>query len=166
VVRAVTKVLVVETDPVVCDVIADTMEVEHAALVRTASTGTLGADALEREAFDLVIIDVFIPDMSGFALAERAANKNIPSLLCTGHPDALAQLRKYGCPHLAKPFTIADLVYESARTIANTTENIHRVKASIAKLRATTDGLQATIAESRRLLNESKVLSTGRPPVP
>jgi CheY-like chemotaxis protein len=40
----------------------------------------------------------------GLELAARAANRNIPSLLCTGHPDALAQLQEHDYPHLAKPF--------------------------------------------------------------
>ena len=58
-----------------------------AAVVRSASTGTLGAEAIETGAFDLAIIDVLMPELSGYELAKRAANKNIPALLCTGHPE-------------------------------------------------------------------------------
>ena len=37
-----------------------------------------------------------MPEISGFKLAERAANRNIPSLLCTGHPDAMTKLQEHG----------------------------------------------------------------------
>ena len=117
-----------------------------------------GAEAIDQEAFDLAIIDVFVPDISGFELAAHAAKRNIPTLFCTGHPDVLAQLQRHDCAYLAKPFALADLITESAKVIANTAENIRRVEASVAKLHATTVGLRAALAESRRLLDERKIL--------
>jgi DNA-binding NtrC family response regulator len=161
-----TKVLVVDTNPMVCDLVADLLEVDLAAEVRRAMTGTLAAEAIDGDAFDLAIIDVFMPEISGFKLAERAANKNIPSLLCTGHPDALARLQEHGYPYLAKPFKVADLIHEAAKAITATAENIARVKASAAKLQATAEGLKDAIAESRRLVKQSKALVADRPPTP
>jgi DNA-binding NtrC family response regulator len=162
--RAMTKVLVVDNDPLVCDLVADLMEVDLAAEVKRAMTGTLAAEAIDGGAFDLAIIDVFMPEISGLELAARAANRNIPSLLCTGHPDALAQLQEHDYPHLAKPFRVADLVHEAAKAITAAAENIARVKASAAKMLATAKGLQGAIDESRRLINESKALLADRPP--
>jgi DNA-binding NtrC family response regulator len=161
-----TKVLVVDSNPLVCDLVADIMEVDLAAEVKRAMTGTLAAEAIEGGAFDLAIIDVFMPGNSGFNLAERAANRNIPSLLCTGHPDALAQLQEHNYPYVAKPFRVADLVYEAAKAITASAENIARVKASAAKMLATAEGLRDAIDESRWLVQESKALIAGRPPVP
>ena len=88
-VKAVTKVLVVENDPLVCGLVAELLEFELAADVRKAMTGASAVQAIDGGAFDLAIIDVLMPEISGFILAERAANKNIPSLLYSGHPDAL-----------------------------------------------------------------------------
>ena len=115
-----TKVLVVDNDPMVCEVVADLMEVDLAAEVKRAMTGALAAEAIDGGAFDLAIIDVLMPEISGFKLAERAANKNIPSLLCTGHPDALTKLQEHGYPHVAKPFNVADLLHEAAKAITAT----------------------------------------------
>jgi hypothetical protein len=84
------------------------------------------------------------------------------SLPCTGHPDALAKLEQCGCPHLAKPFKIAELVYEAATIITHAAENIRRVKTSLAQLQITVAGLQDAVDESDRLMQESKVLLTGR----
>lgn len=59
--------------------------------------------AIETAGFDLAIIDVNMPEISGYELARRAANRNIPTLLSTGHPDADIKLRDVQCPYLAKP---------------------------------------------------------------
>jgi DNA-binding NtrC family response regulator len=162
----VTKVLVVDNDPMVCDLVADLMEVDLAAEVRRAVTGMLAAEAIDGGAFDLAIIDVSMSEISGFKLAERAANRNIPSLLCTGHPDALAQLQEHGYPYLAKPFKVADLIHEAAKAITATAENIARVKTSAARLQATAEGLKDAIEESHQLVKQSKALVVGRPPAP
>ena len=135
-----TKVLVVDNDPLVCDLVVDLMEVDLAAEVRRAMTGRLAAEAIEGGSFDLAIIAVLMPEISGFELAERAANRNIPSLLCTGHPEAMAQLQEHGYPYVAKPFKVADLLHEAAKTISATAENIARVKAAAASLQATAQG--------------------------
>ena len=140
-----TTILVVENDPNVSDFLTNVLEAEFAALVRSASTGTLGAEAIETGAFDLAIIDVLTPEVSGYELAKRAANKNVPALLCAGHPDALAKLKLCGCPHLAKPFKIADLVFEAATIITHAAENIRRVKASLAQLQIAAAGLQVAM---------------------
>jgi DNA-binding NtrC family response regulator len=159
----VTTILVVENDPDVSNFLINTLEVEFSAIVRAAGTGTLAAEAIETGAFDLAIIEVLTTEVSGYELANRAANKNIPALLYTGHPDALARLEECDCPHLAKPFKIAELVYEAATIITHAAQNIHRVRASLAKLQKTAAGLRAAMDESNQLIQESKALLTGRP---
>jgi CheY-like chemotaxis protein len=161
-VGAVTAILVAETDPDVRDLLTDILRIDFAATVSSYSTGERAAAAIATGAFDLAIIDVGLPEISGYELAARAANMNIPTLLCTGHPDAVAKLKQVGCPHLAKPFQINDLVCEAAVVMVNATENIRRVKASLTKLRLTVEGLEADIAESRRLIIESRRLLTDR----
>jgi DNA-binding NtrC family response regulator len=158
-----TRVLVVDNNPLVSGLVAVLMEVDLAAEVKRATTGALAAQAIEGGAFDLAIIDVLMPEISGLVLAERAANRNIPALLCTGQPDALAQLRILGYPHLAKPFNASKLIHEAAKAITATAENISRVKASAAKLQATALGLISAIEESRRLVAQSKALLARRP---
>jgi hypothetical protein len=44
---------------------------------------------------------VNLPEISGYELARRAANRNIPTLLSSGHPDADAKRIKSFCG--AKP---------------------------------------------------------------
>lgn len=75
-----TTILVVENDPNVRDFLIRILELEFAAVVRSASTGTLGAEAIETGAFDLAIIDALMPEVSGYDLAQRAASRNVPAL--------------------------------------------------------------------------------------
>jgi DNA-binding NtrC family response regulator len=157
-----TTILVVESDPDISEFLTDVLETELAAVVRSANTGMLGAAAIETGAFDLAIIDVLITELSGYELAKRAADKNVPSLLCAEHPDALAELQMWGCPHLAKPFDVTALVHEAATIITHAAENICRVNASLGQLRTTAAGLQAAMDESHRLMQESRALLTRR----
>ena len=155
---SVTIILVAERDPLVCGVIADTMEIGFGAVVQCATDGAIAAASLEEERFDLAIIGFLFPDISGFELAERAANRNIASLLVTGHPDALARLNGSCYPYLRKPIRLTDLTFEAARILADSAGNVRRVKASVARLAATVRGLQADIVESQRIMNESRRL--------
>lgn len=160
---AMTAILVAEDDPGICDLLTDLLTVEFAATVRCEQTGSRALQAIETAGFDLAIIDVNMPEISGYELAGRAANRNIPTLLSCGHPDAAARLKEFGCPYLAKPYGVTDVIGASAKAITQAGENIRRTKACLAKLEATTEALKAAIAESNRLMNESKALLAGRP---
>src|SRR4051794_15167428 len=153
-----TAILVAENDPRICDLLNDALEDDLAATVRCERTGSLALRAIEMAGFDLAIIEVELPEVSGFELARRAANRNIPALLSSGHPDAVAKLKEYEFPHLAKPYRIADLISGAAVAITQASENIRRIKISFARLEATTEGLKAAMAESERLMNESKAI--------
>jgi hypothetical protein len=103
-----------------------------------------------------------MPEISGYELARRAANRKIPTLLSSGHPD-YTKLKRCDCPYLAKPYRVAELIGEAAEAIAHADKNIRRIKASLVRLAATIEGLKAAMAESEWLMNESKALLAGRP---
>jgi DNA-binding response OmpR family regulator len=93
------KVLLVVRDPMLGNVLAIGMDCHFGALVTRAMTP--GVEALEHERFDLAVLDVLLPDISGFELAETAANRNIPVLLATGDAEVEAKLQEHGYPYLA-----------------------------------------------------------------
>jgi DNA-binding NtrC family response regulator len=161
-VNTMTAILVAEDDPVLCEVLTDILEVEFAATVQCEQRGSLALHAIETAGLDLAIIDIYMPEVSGYVLARRAVNRNIPTLLSSGHPNADANLKECGCPYLAKPYRLADMVDEVAHAITHASQNIRRVKASLAKLAATAEDLKAEIAKSQRLINESKAILAGR----
>src|SRR5690242_19352660 len=59
----------------------------------------------------LVIADVLLPDGLGHAVAKRAAELGIKTVLMSGHPDELHSLSVSKALHLAKPFGLADLYH-------------------------------------------------------
>jgi CheY-like chemotaxis protein len=93
-----TAILVAEHDPEVCSLVSEILQYDLLAKVVCVGTGTLAAQAISKASFDLAIIDVNMPEISGYELARRAANRNIPTLLSSGHPDADAELRGSECP--------------------------------------------------------------------
>ena len=77
----------------------------------SANSGLAAAALIEREDFDLLILDVLMPGMSGDALADlmHQLKPNVPVLLMTG--DSGDQfVRSADLPRLRKPFSERELV--------------------------------------------------------
>ncbi|HEY1372245.1 MAG TPA: response regulator [Candidatus Binatia bacterium] len=72
------KLLVVDDDMGVCCSLRDLLQKERCA-VETAPSGVKAMELLERKSFDLVLSDVVMPDMDGYALY-KAVQKNWPAL--------------------------------------------------------------------------------------
>jgi len=106
--------------------------------------------------FDLAVINVGLPRISGIELAGFAANQNIPELLVSGPPESNDMLGRFGYPFLAKPFGVDALCADAVRVIDESRTNIRRVQASADKMLANTEALSAAVMESRRLLREIK----------
>jgi len=79
--------------------------------VDVAHSGLAAADLIEREDFDVVVLDVLMPGMSGDALADllHSLKPYVPVLLITG--DSGDQfVRSAHLPRLRKPFSEYELV--------------------------------------------------------
>jgi DNA-binding response OmpR family regulator len=59
------RILVVDDDPHVCQAVGAWLR-QHGFRVSVADGGISGLDALDKATFDLMIVDIFMPDMSGF----------------------------------------------------------------------------------------------------
>jgi DNA-binding NtrC family response regulator len=150
VVTAMSAILLIEDDHRICEVIDDYLQ-GCFATVHCAHTGEEAVQMLAKHHYDLAIIDVTLPGMSGLDLAEIAANGNISVLLISGYPDLNFKLHQYQYPHLMKPFPLDALRIAAAKAISEHTENLARVKASAAQMLATTRGLRAAMVEADRL---------------
>jgi CheY-like chemotaxis protein len=114
--RITKKILVVDDDPMVCMAIEIYLE-RHDFQVTTATGGEAGLRALEGTAFDLMIVDIFMPHMRGFEsiriFHERAPS--VPLIAMSGYafsnlnspaPDFLRMALDLGASRcLRKPFT-------------------------------------------------------------
>jgi two-component system response regulator MprA len=107
-------VLVVDDDPPVRRMLERTLSAEGHA-VTTAADGGAALAAVEREAPDLVILDVAMPGLDGLAVTQRLRGKGVtaPILLLTAR-DAVADrvegLDAGADDYLTKPFAVEELI--------------------------------------------------------
>ena len=151
------RILVVDDDALVCEVVTDCLREDLGAEVECALTGARGAQMITTMRFDLALIGAVLPGVSGVALAEPAANENIPALLTSGHPEVCETLDRFNFRHLKKPFDLDTLVAEATGIIRDTRETIRRVKASAAQMRANAEALNVAMEKARRQLDAIKV---------
>jgi DNA-binding response OmpR family regulator len=128
-------VAVVDDEALICDIAREVLS-DLKASVSCATSGLAAADMLRQTRFSLALIDLLLPEISGFDLAQIAVAEETPVLLMAGHPESVLQLTELGLPHLAKPFDIDHLSDLASAIIANSARNITQVKAGLERLKA------------------------------
>jgi DNA-binding response OmpR family regulator len=105
-----TRILVADDDRHLAELLRATLD-EAGFEAVSAHSGLAAAALIEREDFDLLVLDVLMPGMSGDAIADlvRGLKPDVPVLLMTG--DSGDQFVRGGeLPCLRKPFTERELV--------------------------------------------------------
>src|SRR5689334_20923297 len=108
------RILLVEDEPGVVVVLSDLLRAEGHE-VETARDGQTGARRATEEKFDLLILDVMLPGLSGFdvchAVRERGFDGAILMLTAKGQiRDRVQGLRTGADDYLVKPFNSDELV--------------------------------------------------------
>lgn len=85
--------------------------------VMLAATGSRAVELVNSEYFDLILLDVHLPDMDGFAvlakIRERLCSSILPVIMVTGADDSSSVLRGKELmisDYLVKPYRIAQLL--------------------------------------------------------
>ena len=82
--------------------------------VESRARGAAGLAALERNAFDAVILDVMLPDLDGFEVCRRLRERsNVPVLMLTARgdeTDRIVGLEIVADDYLPKPFSLHELL--------------------------------------------------------
>ena len=150
-------IAVIDDEATFCEVIKEALE-NPKLTVRVAMTGALGVEMLQQQHFDLALIDVELPDASGIALAEIAANENIPVVFMSGDLNVIDGLSDWGMPYLEKPFRLAALQAEAARVMDDSQNQLQHVRETLSRIRATIGGLEDAWESSKRLIDVSRNL--------
>src|SRR5919108_672083 len=110
------RVLVVDDDPLVCDLVATSLA-EHGYLTRRASDGREALYLIQREMPDVVVLDVHLPDISGYALCRRLRDDygdSVGVMLVSGERmesmDRVAGMLLGADDYLLKPFVLDELL--------------------------------------------------------
>ena len=106
------KILVVDDEPSIVDIISLALETEGL-LVTSCATGSDALTEIESVIFDLIILDIGLPDMNGFELANRIrSNSNIPIIFLTARSseiDRVVGLELGADDYVTKPFSPREL---------------------------------------------------------
>lgn len=108
------KILYVEDDPNLAFATKDNLEAYEYEVVH-AVDGAEALDIIEKEHFDICVLDVMLPKMDGFTLAEniRKSDKQVPILFLTARTlqeDKIKGLELGADDYVTKPFSIQELM--------------------------------------------------------
>jgi len=90
--------------------------------VSSAFDGTQALKAVEQEYFDLIILDVMLPEIDGIAITEtiRVQNNEVPILILSAKSasaDRVLGLKKGADDYLTKPFNLEELLLRVEKLI-------------------------------------------------
>jgi Response regulators consisting of a CheY-like receiver domain and a winged-helix DNA-binding domain len=90
--------------------------------VTSAFTGSQALQKIENEYFDLLILDVMLPDVDGISITEtiRVHNNNVPILILSAKnasSDRVLGLKKGADDYLTKPFNLEELLLRVQKLI-------------------------------------------------
>ncbi len=110
------RILVVDDTPANVKLLVDLLSVNGFDVV-AAGSGTEGLERAAAEAPDLVLLDVMMPDLDGFAVCERLkgnpATRDVPVIFLTALHETLDKVRAFssgGVDYLTKPFEPRELL--------------------------------------------------------
>ena len=108
------RILIVEDEKHLAEALAHNLKFEGYTPV-VAGDGETALEKLAGEEFDLVVLDVMLPGVSGFEVCDRIreAGNRVPVLFLTARntdADRLAGLRHGGDDYMTKPFLLEELV--------------------------------------------------------
>ena len=109
------KILLIEDDPVILNNISIAFKIRWSkAIVLKATEGLEGIELAESESPDIVVLDINLPDMDGFAVLKQIRrSSNVPVMILTvrdAEIDEVRALEMGADDYIIKPFRVADLL--------------------------------------------------------
>jgi two-component system alkaline phosphatase synthesis response regulator PhoP len=119
------RVLVVEDEEHILEGLVLNLELEGYD-VTTATDGEEAVDRFKQERFDVIVLDVMLPKMDGFAVCEtiRLENRQVPILFLTakdGGQDRVQGLKIGADDYLTKPFNLEEFLLRVNKLVERTT---------------------------------------------
>lgn len=106
------KILVVEDDESIANLIKINLMAEGYQCI-CAFDGKTGADHIEKECFDLVLLDIMLPEIDGYELLEYIKPMGTPVIFLTaksGVADRIKGLKLGADDYIVKPFQVGELM--------------------------------------------------------
>lgn len=130
------RIMVIDDEPVICKGCSQILS-DQGYAVHTRMTGKAGMEAIREGGYDLILLDMKLPDMDGMEIlkAVRTTNPGIYLIVMTGYANvhnAIEAMKLGAFDYLAKPFTDDELllaVKKVIEKIAMSEENLSLRKA-------------------------------------
>lgn len=108
------RILIIEDEPSMLMGLRDNLEFEGYT-VQTADRGNTGLKIWESDSFDLLLLDVMLPGLSGFEVLKQGRKKNLttPVILLTARGEELDKvlgLELGADDYMTKPFSLRELL--------------------------------------------------------
>lgn len=146
------RILVVDDNPDILANVRDFLSMKDGWAPETASTGLEALERIDRSTFDLVILDVGLPDTNGMTLTRRlrASGFTAPILMLTARDtidDRVEGLTSGADDYLIKPFSLRELAA--------------RVEALLRRIRRGTSLRARSRLTSKRFASSAKAVTSG-----
>ena len=105
------KILIVEDEEAIANLIKINLTVEGYQCT-CAYDGKSGADHIEKEAYDLILLDIMLPEIDGYELLEYIKPMGTPVIFLTAKGnvnDRIKGLRLGADDYIVKPFQVGEL---------------------------------------------------------
>jgi CheY-like chemotaxis protein len=149
------RMLIVEDNLYVADILIDECEMALGAEVMAVETGHMALQFLARSPPTLALVELVLPDMSGFEVARCVANNDVPAIVMSGHPEKMLLCEEHGFPHLSKPFSIFQLTRLATKVVREAEKNIAQLQSSYARLKATMEASKRIADVARKTTRAS-----------
>lgn len=121
------KILYAEDDETLAFLTKDNLEQHYD--VTHCDDGEMAFNAFKKDAFDICILDIMMPKMDGFELAEniRKTNSEVPIIFLSAKTlkeDRIKGLRLGADDYLVKPFSIEELLLKIEIFLKRTNKNV------------------------------------------
>ncbi|WP_027090611.1 response regulator transcription factor [Thomasclavelia saccharogumia] len=106
------KILIIEDEKAINELIRINLS-DAGYLCKCAYDGLQGADLIEKESFDLILLDIMLPKIDGYELMEYIYPLNIPVIFLTAKAEVKDRVKglKMGAEdYIVKPFEIIELL--------------------------------------------------------
>jgi len=116
------KVLLVDDEEEFVSALAERLDIRGID-TRVATDGEQALELIESQLFDVIVLDVIMPGISGLEVLQRIKAKKIPSavILLTGHGstrEGVEGMRMGAFDYLMKPLDIDELIGKMKESIA------------------------------------------------
>jgi len=108
------RVLVIDDEIVICQACRMIL-IEEGCLVQEQATGEDGLQALAKGIFDVVLLDLKLPDMDGMDILKKLHQQkpDVPVIVMTGYSTvsiAVEAMKSGAADYLSKPFSDEELI--------------------------------------------------------